>query len=70
MRTLRLIGIFVLYWVGWASFNIAYACGRTSARLWIVDHPEPPPALDDADNAPVELLDQIERGEPERRTFH
>jgi hypothetical protein len=47
---------------------LACLCGETSARLWVIDHPEPP--LDDADD-PVDGLDQIERVKAaEWRTLH
>jgi hypothetical protein len=66
-RLLRTAAALGLYWTGFALYGLACLCGETSARLWVIDHPEPVPD-DDDDNAPVELLDH-ER-EPERPTLH
>jgi hypothetical protein len=71
-RLLRTAAVVILYGLGWALFNLGCLCGRVSARLYVVDHPEQ--LLDDADaddDALFDGLDQIEREEPEqRRTIH
>ena len=65
----RLIAAAAMYHVGFALFQLGCLCGRTSAALWVANHPEPP--LDDDDDADVRTSPHlIERGEPERRTLH